>query len=135
MDFGKIGRQCAWTATSTVISGLAGALTGFVYAKLANLPVAQAAKAYTILAAADGALNDFITSSISDLTERRIVRTIVGSIVTAVGIYELRRRGLMGNKMTAFIVAMKVLSIAFTALKEQQNLNEANIIVKARNLF
>lgn len=147
MDFGKIGRQCAWTAfqttTSTVFNGLSGALTGFVYAKLANLPVAQATKAYTIWAAAEGALNAFITSFISDLTERYIVGTIVGSIVTAAGIYEVRRRGLMGNKMTAFMVAMKVLSIALslfclqltTALKEQQNLNEANITARARNLF
>lgn len=118
MNIGNIGfKFAAATLTATtaaIFNGVWGGLVGYVYGKLADIPAVEAAKAYAIWDAAQSALATFVSSFTDNFTHKVLISCTISTIGTAVGIYELRRRGLMGDKMMVFTVAMKAAAVALS---------------------
>ena len=90
------------------INGFLGALGGYIYAKFADLPSTSTAQAYAVWSVADVALINLVTA----FSENRSIQfslqasMILGS--TAVGILELKKRGLIGKNLEIFIISARV---------------------------
>lgn len=96
---GKLVSLTGWATLKAAAGGGVGYLAGFIYAKLADLPAAETAKVNAVAHAAMTA----ITSVIKNLSEgKKNANYINGAVKVLLGagyIYELRRRGFMGNKL------------------------------------
>lgn len=96
---------------SAPISAAFGALTGFIYAKLAHLPQGQVAKAWAVWSAAHTALIAFSQVLIEGNVAKAVTATVINVASTAIGIQELQKRDLIGKKMVIFLVVMQVLAV------------------------
>lgn len=107
-----------------VLTGTAlGALAGFTYAKLADLPANQAAKAWAVWFAAEGSLMMIASALIKGPVAKRFVMTAISGISTAVGIHELQKRNLIGQKMVIFLVISQVIGVVRFLKSMKQNDN------------
>jgi hypothetical protein len=95
---------------TTPFSAAFGALSGYVYAKLADLPANEVAKAWAIWSAARSALITFSTALVEGGTAKAFLTTVITGISTAVGINELQKRELIGHKMVVFLIVVQVFS-------------------------
>ncbi len=93
-------------------NALPTALGGIVYAKLADLPVKQVAIAYAVWAAAEAALLNFVANVFKDYPRMSMFSQIsitIGS--TYIGISEIEKRGLIGNKLKIFLIVLQALNV------------------------
>jgi hypothetical protein len=108
------GRVIGGTVSAAVAApffAVCGAFVGYVYAKLADLPANQAAKAWAVWSAAQTALATFSQALVEGKLAKACVTTTVSVITTAIGINELQKRGLIGHKMIVFFAVMQVFSV------------------------
>jgi hypothetical protein len=94
------------------IGAATGALTGFIYAKLANLPADQVAKALAIWCAVEAALQmlaNYLAEG--DPTAELVIKISIFSIPAYIGLHELQDRGFIGEKMKIFLIAMRTIII------------------------
>jgi hypothetical protein len=87
------------------------ALFGFVYAKLADLPASEVAKAWAIWGLAQNTLMTFSDNLIEHNVAKRLFQVTITSASTYIGIQECRKRGLMGDKMMIVLIAFQALMI------------------------
>lgn len=115
----SIGTRFVTEMTTVVFQtpkfAVGGALLGYIYGKLANLPAVQCAKAWAILDVASNAILNFADAMIEAQSHRgRIAKAFVLSTIrvtsTAIGIHELRKRGLLGDKMMFAMIAIQALA-------------------------
>jgi hypothetical protein len=99
---------------------IVGALWGYVYAKFADLPAGQSAKAWAIWIVAEQALLTFADQVIESKSIKATTVITINTTGTYLGITEMRKRGLMGDKMMIFMFVMYVLTTlnAFTDLAQ-----------------
>lgn len=116
MTIKEMGIQFANAVYSSTMGmlggGINGAIVGFVYGKLANLPASQTTKAYGIWYAAEGAISNFASAFTNKPSHQLLIRATVIALSGTFGIQELRKRGLMGDKMMAFSCVMRVMGVA-----------------------
>lgn len=106
-----IGARLVGTVISNIVLAGYGALVGYVYAKLADLPAGPSAKAWAVLLVAENAMVQLATA-ITEHRDARAILRITAIVVTGTyGIQEMRKRGLMGDKMMYFIIGLKALAI------------------------
>lgn len=90
-----------------------GLLCGYIYAKLVDLPVSQAVKAYAIWYFAEtiviASVNYLAIDSNKDYETRRKIEFIATVITTTVGVLALKNKGLMGNGMLLISVALRMI--------------------------
>jgi hypothetical protein len=107
----RIKTEIISTLYTSPTAGCTGALLGYVYAKLANLPVAANTKAWAIWNVAERALLALPWM----ITEKPKARTLLSVTIliasTTIGIQEMRKRGLMGDKLMYLVIAFKALRI------------------------
>lgn len=115
---------------SPVVAVSAG-LCGYIYATLANLPAIPVAKAAAIWMVAEQSILTVSRALITKNPARRAIlqaTILIGS--TAIGIQELQKRGLIGNKMVIFLIIMRTAGV-FDYLSEgklkQLTINKAII--------
>jgi hypothetical protein len=110
------------TVGSSPFTGCAGAFFGFIYAKLANLPLAASTKAWAIWNVAERTL--LILPWM--ITENRKARSLLSATIliasTTIGIQEMRKRGLMGDKLMHAVITIKALLILFDLSKDDEDL-------------
>ncbi len=88
------------------------ALGGAVYAKLADLPVKQVAIAYAVWGAAEAALINFVANVFKDYPRMSMFSQISINIgVTYIGISEVEKRGLIGNKLKIFFIVAQAFNV------------------------
>src|ERR1700760_1758805 len=114
---GRVAVECVATTFATSFTALMGAGFGYVYGKLANLPAGQVAKAYAIWSVAEYALCAVGESFTENKVGKSVIGFTISTLTTAVAITELRKRGLMGDKMMIFTIILQVLS-AISCLNE-----------------
>jgi hypothetical protein len=107
----RIVNEITKTATQIAYSGLTGVLFGYVYGKLAALPASQIAKAGAIWSIVEKVIEIIACTFTENETSQAVIRTTVTTISTAVGIQELRKRGLLGDKMTILLIIYQALLI------------------------
>lgn len=129
-----------FVATAT-FAGTTGYLAAYIYGKSANLPADQVAKVYTIAKLSRvifGEITQFlfrrylpISPAISpddenwdnvsedecnkfyrNYTIRQILTSALRLILGGITIYELQKRGLIGDKMKIFMAAARIYSVA-----------------------
>lgn len=129
IKFKEMGMQFAYAsfsaATHGIVGGIRGGLVGFIYSKLANKPVFQTTQAFAIWYAAEGALASFVAAFTNNESHKFLIHTVV-AIAGSVGITELRRRGILGDKMMIFLCAGRALTVAlffFAAAVKDNNPN------------
>lgn len=88
-----------------------GALFGYAYAAAANLPASQSAKAWAVWMVAES----IILSLGSLLTEKHstlmVIKAAFFTCTSIIGIDEMRKRGLMGDRMLTVILVVRGLII------------------------
>ena len=88
-----------------------GAAIGGVYAIIAGLPPSAVAKAGAIWAVAEGTLY-FLAEAITEHRGAQALLRITAVVVpTTLGIQEMRKRNLLGDKMIYFIIGLQALAI------------------------
>lgn len=97
---------------------VAGALGGFIYAKFADLPANQVAKAWAAWSVAESALLNLSATLTENKRAKAFIRAIVMTITTTIGIKELQKRELIGPKMIIFLIAIRSLGILGIIAKE-----------------
>lgn len=91
--------------------GMGGALCGYIYAKLADLPCDQVAKAWAVWNAAETALVIIaVTFTENHRTQKVITATILG-ITTTIGIQVLQKRNLIEKYMVISLIAIRAIRI------------------------
>ena len=97
----SILERCGTLFLAVAGSASVGALGGYVYAKMANLPATRAAKLYAIFLAAQTAIITFSALFINNGLAKGIVNAgvMTGSFI---GLSALRSQGVMGRKMFYF---------------------------------
>jgi uncharacterized membrane protein len=103
-----------------------GALCGFIYAKLADLPAGQVAKAWAIWNAAESALMTMIATFTENKTTQAFIRATVLTISTIIGMNELQKRDLIGPKMTVFLIAIRALGVFGIIAREFVSIPESD---------
>lgn len=88
-----------------------GALAGYIYAKLADLPVNAAVKAYAIWPVAEAALITIASTFTENPKHQAFIRTAIVMMSTVFGIRELKKRSLIGDKMTACLIIVRTIGI------------------------
>lgn len=115
----SIGTRFLNAATSTVFQtpkvAVTGALVGYIYGKLANLPAGQLAKAWAIWNVANLAIETFVDSIIEEQSRRggitrAFVKLVLFNASTGIYIHELRKRGLLGDKMMFAMITIQALA-------------------------
>lgn len=105
----KIGSATGW-ASLQAAGGLAGGyLFGYVYAKLSDLPAGQAAKAFAVGFAAVNGIASFARNMTEGVKHANYINAGVYTLLHSAYIYEMRRRGFMGDKL--LIVSSIVLAV------------------------
>ena len=80
------------------------ALMGYIYAKFADLPAGQVAKAWAIWGVAESSIIIFATAI---TTNDKLIVAGISTGATVIGIHELQKRNLIGTKIIILIVAWK----------------------------
>lgn len=110
----SIVRKFATGLTNAVIysplSAAFGACCGVVYAKLAQLPIEQAAKAGAIYVVAHSTLMHLTNAMIGHRKVKAFVITVISAVSGAFGVNELKKRGLLNDKTMALFVSVHALS-------------------------
>lgn len=99
--------EAATCTYQCLVVGAIGATGGYFYAKLADLPAGQVAKAFAIWYTAEAALITLVQAWIKDPTPQVAAYVLIHTATTAIGIHELRKRGLLGNKMIIALIACR----------------------------
>ena len=110
----KIGSATGSAVVSGAIHGTIGYAFGYVYASFSGLPFEQAAKAYAVGYAAIGAIHKFVAIMTEGMKEARYINGGVGVLVHSTYMYEMRRRGLMGDKLLILNSIALAMMIAYT---------------------
>lgn len=109
-----IGERLAGKMNGGIISipvfAAAGALAGYVYGKLANLPAHAAARAYAIGAVAECVLSNLADVLVENRTHRLLLKATLLTLSHLFAIHQLREKGLMGDKMLYLAIAYSALS-------------------------
>ena len=95
----KFGSLIYRTSLYAAVGGGFGYLGGFIYAKLADLPAAETAKAYAVAHAALAVIPSVVKNLTEGMKHAHYINGGVTSLLFATYIFELRRRGLMGDKL------------------------------------
>ncbi len=95
----------------TPITGGVGALAGFVYAKFADLPVGQVAKAWAIWFAVQDAFMRLAVTFTENPSTQALIKAAIVTTSTIIGIEELQKRGVLGHIMAIVLVALNTLNI------------------------
>lgn len=90
-------------------AALGGALFGYLYGKLAHLPAKQVAKAWAVWHAAQRAILTFADFLIENNSSKMFAKTVISAVSTAIGMYELKKGGFIGNKMIFCFAAAEIL--------------------------
>lgn len=109
----EIASATGWAAVSGALGYGFGYLGGFIYAKLADLPAGETAKAYAVAHAALSAINSLVRNLTENTKHAHYINGGVNVLLNSVYIYELRRRGFMGDKLLIICsigLALSVLS-------------------------
>jgi hypothetical protein len=106
---------------------IGGALIGYIYGKLADLPADQVAKAWAIWNVAEVALTTLSATFTENKTAQALIRATILTLTTAIGIQELQKRGLVGENMVILLIAIRALGIlgilARAAFGSSSNIN------------
>ena len=89
----------------------AGGLLGYAYAAAANLPARQCAKAWVVWIVAESvilSLGSLLTDKHSTLM---FIKAALFTFTSIIGIDEMRKRGLMGDRMLTVILVIRCLII------------------------
>lgn len=92
-----------------MISG--GALFGYVYAALADLPAHQAAKAWAVWSVAELIILSLGSALAETDANRMLIKATLFTFTTVIGINELRRQKLMGDRLMSAAILMRALII------------------------
>ena len=91
-----------------------GAALGFAYAKLADLPAGQAARAYAVWHAAQAIIGNLAHFLFRDNPQAQVFSALTISTTSMViGIRELEKRGLIGQKLTIFYTLWQTAVVIF----------------------
>lgn len=105
----KVGGAALAAAVSTPFTYVGGYLGGYIYAKFADLPAGQAGKAYAIWSVANNSINLFVMLVTTGVQYGNFVRAGTGALLSSAYVYDLRQKGLMGNKMMAVVIFFAVI--------------------------
>ncbi len=97
------------TATSP-LAATAGALFGYCYARLGNLPVKQVAIAWAVWFTVEHIFQTLITMKFDDESERSFFKGMALFATSVFGIQMLRNRSQLGDKMALVLVALRALT-------------------------
>lgn len=98
-------------AIMTPIASGAGALAGYIYAKLADLPAGRAAQACAVWLAVENALMTLAAAISEKPSTQVLIKIAVFTITSIIGIQELQKRGILGDKMVTFLIVLRALAI------------------------
>ena len=110
----KIGNATGSAVVSGALHGAFGYAFGYVYAKFSDLPAGQAAKAYAVGFAAIGAITKFVMTMTEGVKETHYIQGGVTILLHSTYMYEMRRRGWMGDKLLILNSIGLAMMIAFT---------------------
>lgn len=92
-------------------AALGGAMIGYIYAKLADLPTADTVKAFLIYTVASRGIDTIATSFTPRVKINHAISLVVGVIIDTIAIREMEKRGVLGNKMKIALIAIRVLHV------------------------
>ena len=95
----KIGSATAWAVVRGAGGIAVGYAFGYIYAKLSDLPAGVAAKAFAVGFAAIAAIDGFVSTMTKGIQHAHYINRGVYTLLHCTYIYEMRRRGLMGDKL------------------------------------
>lgn len=103
--------QIFYFVCETTLLTAGGALLGYAYAAAANLPARQCAKAWVVWIVAESvilSLGSLLTDKHSTLM---FIKAALFTFTSIIGIDEMRKRGLMGDRMLTVILVIRSLII------------------------
>lgn len=93
-----------------------GAVSGLVYGKSANLPIVQLQKIWSAWNAFQNALIFLTFYGVKNKPAKAFAITIISSLLTVIGINELKKRTEMSQKMMIFCLAAQTLHLLGTLI-------------------
>jgi hypothetical protein len=98
-------------AIITPIAGGMGALIGYVYAKLADLPATQAAQAWAVWFVVESIFITLAEAFTENQPAQALIKSAVFTAISLIGLHELQKRGAIGNNMVIFVAVLTTYAI------------------------